>query len=254
MKRTASEAGGGRTARKRMPLGDRNGTDHDKSVVAGNGAVNGAMNGMTHPAAVRVPAIPVRFEVRIAKSADTVHVARIQQLLREAKRAGAIIAERSSAYLVDAIKDKRAVVVIHGGELVGFATAHAWDGDKFVSHSAMVVSPEHRGRGLARRMKRELTLLSRKRWPDAAIMSLTLSAAVERMNQSIGFETVPYCDLTKDPEFWKGCEGCIHHAHLKRNQQQDCHCWAGLLVPPGSTRAKVIPRDSHGHPSASSSD
>ena len=95
--------------------------------------------------------------------------------------------------------------------------------------------------------------LSRKRWPNAAILSLTLSPQVEGLNKSFGFVAVPYCDLTKDPEFWKGCEGCIHHPHLKRNQQQDCHCWSGLLLPLGTKSDRALPRDAYGHPSASHS-
>lgn len=192
------------------------------------------------------------IEVRLARPADTVHLARIAGLIREAHEAGAIIALRSEEYLAESIRDRRAVVVMRDGELVGFATAHPWESGRFVSHSAMVVAPALRGRGLSRRMKLALVALSRLRWPEAAVLSLTLSPQVEALNKSCGFEAVPYCDLTKDPEFWKGCEGCIHHAHLKRNQQQDCHCWAGLLLPPGRAREKVIPRDAHGHPSAGS--
>jgi GNAT superfamily N-acetyltransferase len=180
-----------------------------------------------------------------------VHVLRIQALIHEALHSGAIIAERGADYLVSAIRERRAVVVLHGEVLVGFAAAHAWEDGRFVSHSAMVVAPEMRGRGLARRMKELLIELSRRLWPRAPIMSLTLSSQVEQLNKSMGFEPVPYCDLTKDAEFWRGCEGCIHFAHLKRNQQQDCHCWAGLLLPPGEKRDKVIPRDAYGHPSAS---
>jgi N-acetylglutamate synthase-like GNAT family acetyltransferase len=192
------------------------------------------------------------IDVRLARPADTVRLARIAGLIRDAHEAGAIIALRSEEYLAEAIRDRRAVVVLRGGELVGFATAHPWENGRFVSHSAMVVAPALRGRGLSRKMKLALVELSRQRWPTAAILSLTLSPQVEALNKSCGFEAVPYCDLTRDPGFWKGCEGCVHHAHLKRNQQQDCHCWAGLLLPPGQVREKVIPRDAHGHPSAGS--
>jgi hypothetical protein len=92
-------------------------------------------------------------------------------------------------------------------------------------------------------MKQLLIELSRRQWPKATIMSLTLSPIVERLNKTLQYEAVPYCDLTTDLAFWKNCEGCVHHGHLKRNQYQDCHCWAGLLLPPGVTREKVIPKD-----------
>ncbi len=210
----------------------------------------------THGAGAALKAAPLvlepPIEVRVARPADVAWIAQIQGLIREAHEAGAIIALRDHAYLTQAIRDRRAVVVLRAAALVGFATAHPWESERYVSHSAMVVAPEMRGRGLARKMKRALIELSRKRWPDAAILSLTLSPQVEQMNKSFGFEPVPYCDLTKDPAFWKGCESCMHFQHLKRNQQQDCHCWAGLLAPVGQQREKVVPRDAHGHPSASS--
>lgn len=247
MKKTSSGSGRRRAAAPpRAPSVHRNGS-------SSNGA---APRGRRHGDAEEKP-VPLvlepPIEVRIARPADVAWIAQIQGLIREAHEAGAIIALRSSDYLAHAIRDRRAVVVVRHGTLVGFATAHPWESERYVSHSAMVVSPELRGRGLARRMKIALVELSRKRWPNAAILSLTLSPQVEQMNKSFGFEPVPYCDLTKDPEFWKGCEGCIHFSHLKRNQQQDCHCWAGLLMPVGQPREKIVPRDAHGHPSASSS-
>ena len=283
MRNSSSGAGRGRkAARKRAPPVPRNGAAHvperngvAKGSPAGNdharhgAARNGhARNGhapaekrkvgrvMRFPPEPTAPPEPppVPIEVRVAKSADLRFVPRITALLEEAQRGGAIIAIRPTDYLEGAIRERRAVVAVQGATLVGFAAAHAWEEGKFVSHSALVVAPEFRGRRLARRIKRMLLDLTHKRWPDAAVMSLTLSYHVERMNQQLGFETVPYCDLTKDPEFWKGCDGCVHQPHLKRNQQQDCHCWAGLLMPIGRKVAKVIPRDAHGHPSACSGD
>ena len=223
----SGEGRGRITARKRRPSIHR----------------SGSSNGHVH----REP----ELVVRVASSADVVHVPRIRALIFDAQQNGAIIADRSEEYLASAMRQRRAVVVLRGELLMGFAAAHSWEDEKFVSHSAMIVAPELRGRGLARKIKRALIELSRKRWPDAAIMTLTLSSHVEGLNKAFGFEPVPYCDLTKDPEFWKGCEGCIHFAHLKRNQQQDCHCWSGLLLPPGAKREKLIPRDAYGHPSAS---
>jgi N-acetylglutamate synthase-like GNAT family acetyltransferase len=226
---------------------------HVKSGHAGNGRGHVAPPAPAPRPEPPPPPAPT-IEVRLARSADLVHLPRISALLAEAQRGGAIIAIRSESYLEAAIRERRAVVALQGDHLVGFAAAHAWEEARFVSHSALVVAPELRGRGLSREIKQLLIEMTRKRWPAASIISLTLSHHVERMNQSFGFETVPYCDLTKDLEFWKGCDGCIHQPHLKRNQQQDCHCWSGLLPPVGLKRPKVVPRDAHGHPSSCSGD
>jgi len=256
MRKSASEAGRGRTdaAKRRPPLRRKGGgrssaAEPHRNGAASNGHAKGAASNGT-PAA----RIPPPVEVRVARPGDVVHVARIGALLADAQRGGAVIAIRSEGYLEDAIKERRAVVAVQGDHLCGFAAAHAWEGGRFVSHSALVVAPEMRGRGLSREIKQLLIEITRKRWPEASIISLTLSHHVERMNQSFGFETVPYCDLTRDAEFWKGCDGCIHQPHLKRNQQQDCHCWSGLLPAPGAKREKIVPRDAHGHPSACSGD
>ncbi len=243
MRRLHSGGGRERTSGRLRPL-----PVHRNGHRNGRGVHGHEHNGHARAAAVRAEP---QIAVRVARRSDVVHVRRIQSLMLEARESGAILAPRDDDYLVSAIREGRAVVVLHGETLVGFAAAHAWEEERYVSHSAMIVAPALRGRGLSRRMKSKLIELTRRRWPNAAILSLTLSNQVERLNKSFGFEPVPYCDLTKDPEFWKGCESCIHFPNLKRNQQQDCHCWSGLLLPAGQARAHVIPRDAHGHPSAS---
>jgi len=183
------------------------------------------------------------YDVRTSRAGDKVHVPRMRQMLQNAHDEGAIISVRSIAYLEQMIRERCAVLCLRGPLLVGVATAHVWQDGRFVSHSAMVVAPEFRGRGLARRIKDRLIRLSRRKWPDAAIMSLTLSPVVERLHKSCRFEAVPYCDLTTDMHLWECCEGCMHLGHLKRNQSQDCHCWAGLLPPKGARRDRVVPKD-----------
>lgn len=183
------------------------------------------------------------YEVRLARPSDRMHLARICHLLQEAREAGSIIAVHDEEFLETGLRERRAVLALRGELVVGFGIAHAWQQDQFVSHTALVVSPQFRGRGLGRRMKDLLIQLSRRRWPKAAVMSLTLSPRMERLNKAFRYEAVPYCDLTTDLSFWKSCEGCVHHGHLKRNQYQDCHCWAGLLLPIGKIREKVIPKD-----------
>ncbi len=183
------------------------------------------------------------YQVRRSRVSDVRHIPRLQELLFEAWRSGAIVSRRSPAELEAAIRDRRAVFAMRGELLIGVGIAHPWQEDRFVSHSEMVVARGFRQRGLARRIKSKLIEISRRRWPGAIILSLTLSPEIEKLNKSSGYEPVPYCDLPTDPAFWRGCDGCVHYGHLKRNQYQDCHCWAGLLTPPGVERDRVVPKD-----------
>ena len=74
-------------------------------------------------------------------------------------------------------------------------------------------------------------ILSRKLFPDAKIFSITTGAAVMKMNYEFGFRPVPFSELTDDPEFWKGCEGCRHFHILKDREYKMCLC-TGLLYDP----------------------
>ena len=74
-------------------------------------------------------------------------------------------------------------------------------------------------------------ILSRTLFPDAKIFSITTGAAVMKMNYEFGFRPVPFAELTDDPEFWKGCEGCRNFDILTRNEYRLCLC-TGLLFDP----------------------
>lgn len=52
-----------------------------------------------------------------------------------------------------------------------------------------------------------------------------------KMNYSLGFRPVPFSELTDDPEFWKGCQGCKNYHILEENNFQRCIC-TGLLFDP----------------------
>ena len=88
-----------------------------------------------------------------------------------------------------------------------------------------------RGLGLAKRIKERIFRLSRELFPDAKIFSITTGAAVMKMNYEFGFRPVPFSELTDDPEFWKGCQGCGNFQILQNNNYRMCLC-TGLLYDP----------------------
>ena len=97
--------------------------------------------------------------------------------------------------------------------------------------SGLIVHPNYRGLGLARRIKNASFRLARMRWPKAKIFSLTSGAAVMKMNTQLGYVPVTFDDLTDDEAFWKGCEGCINYPILKEKQRKFCICTAMLYDP-----------------------
>lgn len=113
----------------------------------------------------------------------------------------------------------------------GFSYIESWGGKSFVANSGLIVAHEFRGLGVAKRIKEQTFILSRHLFPKAKIFSITTGAAVMKMNYEFGFRPVPYSELTDDPEFWKGCEGCRHFDILKSHDYKMCIC-TGLLYDP----------------------
>lgn len=116
-------------------------------------------------------------------------------------------------------------------KFAGFSYIESWGGKSFVANSGLIVAHEFRGMGIAKKIKEQTFILSRHLFPDAKIFSITTGAAVMKMNYEFGFRPVPYTELTDDPEFWKGCEGCRHFDILKSHDYKMCIC-TGLLYDP----------------------
>lgn len=142
------------------------------------------------------------------------------------------IARRTPEYIEQKMRDGKAVIAVaENGDFAGFSYIESWGGKSFVANSGLIVAHKFRGLGIARRIKEQTFLLSRKLFPDAKIFSITTGAAVMKMNYEFGFRPVPFSELTKDPEFWKGCEGCRHFDILKSHNYTMCIC-TGLLYDP----------------------
>jgi len=133
-------------------------------------------------------------------------------------------------FLEDKLRRGRAALALSGGELVGFGYWADWEGGRFVSHSGLVVRPDHRGRGLGRELKRRLFDSSRRELPGATLMSLTNSPEVKALNLGLGFVVVPLAELTSDPRFWEGCATCRNYAEIRARGERCC-CEGMVLRP-----------------------
>ena len=142
------------------------------------------------------------------------------------------IAKRTPEYIIEKINAGKAVIALTDeGEFAGFSYIESWGHKTFVANSGLIVAHKFRGMGIAKRIKEQTFLLSRRLFPDAKIFSITTGAAVMKMNYEFGFRPVPYTELTDDPEFWKGCEGCRHFDILQSHDYKMCIC-TGLLYDP----------------------
>ncbi len=142
------------------------------------------------------------------------------------------IAKRTPEYICEKIRAGKAVIAIsEDGRFAGFSYIESWGGKSFVANSGLIVAHAFRGIGIAKRIKEQTFLLSRRLFPEAKIFSITTGAAVMKMNYEFGFRPVPFTELTDDPEFWKGCEGCRHFDILQSHDYKMCIC-TGLLYDP----------------------
>lgn len=155
----------------------------------------------------------------------------VELIYQSAIQRGTGIARRSPEYIVDKIRGGKAVVAMAGERLIGFSYIESWQHGDYVATSGLIVDPEFRKLGLAGLIKLKTFELARTRFPFAKIFSITTSLPVMKLNTRLGYKPVTFSELTRDEEFWRGCEGCKNYDILMRNERRMCLC-TGLLYDP----------------------
>ena len=172
------------------------------------------------------------IEVMVADASHEVYVDTILQTISDAAKVrGTGIAERTHDYIATKMKEGKAIIALQGDTFAGFTYIESWGNKQYVATSGLIVHPNFRGTGLAKRIKQASFQLSRLRWPWAKIFSLTSGAAVMKMNTELGYVPVTFNELTDDESFWRGCEGCINHDILVAKNRKFCICTAMLYDP-----------------------
>ncbi|MBR5934702.1 MAG: GNAT family N-acetyltransferase [Bacteroidaceae bacterium] len=172
------------------------------------------------------------IDVVVADESHEKYVDTILETISEAAKVrGTGIAKRTHEYLLNKMREAKAVIALDGDKFAGFSYIETWQDKKYVTTSGLIVHPDYRGRGLAKRIKDMTFTLARTRWPHAKIFSLTSGAAVMAMNTQLGYKPVTFADLTQDEAFWKGCEGCVNVDILHRTNRRYCIC-TGMLYDP----------------------
>jgi hypothetical protein len=179
--------------------------------------------------------------VRTATADDTHYAETITtEMAESAKARGTGIAKRSPDYVKMKMDEGKAVIAItKDGTWVGFCYIEAWEHEKYVANSGLIVSPPFRKTGVATEIKRKVFELSRKKYPDAKIFGLTTGLAVMKINSDLGYEPVTYSELTTDEEFWKGCRSCVNYEILMSKGRKNCMCTAMLFDPVEDAKKKA---------------
>ena len=180
------------------------------------------------------------IDVVVADETHEKYVDTILETISEAAKVrGTGIAKRTHEYVANKMREAKAVIALDGDKFAGFSYIETWQDKKYVTTSGLIVHPDYRGRGLAKRIKDMTFTLARTRWPHAKIFSLTSGAAVMAMNTALGYQPVTFADLTDDEAFWKGCEGCCNVDVLHRTGRKYCICTAMLYDPTEHLPAKI---------------
>jgi hypothetical protein len=144
---------------------------------------------------------------------------------------GTGIAKRTPEYIIKKMESSDAVIAIVNGEFAGFCYIESWSHGRFVANSGLIVHPDYRNLGLAKRIKEYVFNYSQEKYPNAKIFGITTGLAVMKINSDLGYKPVPFSELTDDPSFWKGCQGCTNYDILKRKEFKMCLC-TGMLYDP----------------------
>lgn len=175
------------------------------------------------------------YSVVVANDSHTKYAEEIcNEMERSARKRGTGITKRDPEYIKQVMREGRAVLALDKNEnWAGFSFLQGWgkDNKEFVSNSGLIVSPDARGRGLSKRIKKKIFNLSRTKFPGAKVFSITTGASVMNMNSKLGFKPVTYSKLPKDDKFWAGCKSCPNYDTLKSKKRKMCFCTAMLYDP-----------------------
>ncbi|WP_298477586.1 GNAT family N-acetyltransferase [uncultured Maribacter sp.] len=157
-----------------------------------------------------------------------------------AKVRGTGIAKRSPEYIKQKLEKGNAVIALDGERFAGFCYIEVWGHEKFVANSGLIVHPDFRNKGLAKKIKKAVFNLSKEKFPDAKIFGITTGLAVMKINYELGYKPVTFSELTDDPEFWKGCQTCKNFDILTRTERKMCLCTGMLHDPKAAQKEKEI--------------
>lgn len=184
------------------------------------------------------------MEVVVAQEQHIEYSEQICQMIEKAARdRGTGIAKRSPSYIKSKIVEGKAVIALDNKNCAGFCYIESWAHGKYVANSGLIVSPEFRKSGLAKKIKRAVFELSLEKYPKAKIFGITTSLAVMKINAGLGYQPVTFSELTDDEAFWNGCQSCKNYDILTRTNRAYCLCTGMLYDPQKQKQVKETSKD-----------
>ncbi len=182
-----------------------------------------------------------KIDVIIANDDHVKYAQEICDVIAESAQVrGTGIARRTPEYVATKMKNGNAVIALEGTRFAGFCYIEKWGHGKFVANSGLIVHPDYRNIGLAKRIKHKVFQHSRTKFPDAKVFSITTGSAVMKLNSDLGYKPVPFSELTDDQSFWDGCQTCKNYDVLTRTNRKMCLC-TGMLYDPKAKKEQVEP-------------
>lgn len=168
--------------------------------------------------------------VRIANADDAQYTALLCEWYEESARMRKTgIAKRNPVYLERKMRNGNAVIAFDDeNQIAGFSYIETYEEEKFVVNSGLIVRTDLRSSGIGKEIKKAVFALSRTKFPNSKIFSITTSLAVMRMNARLGYMPVTFSELTQSDEFWNGCKSCKNYHILMENERERCIC-TGLV-------------------------
>ncbi len=148
-----------------------------------------------------------------------------------AKVRGTGIAKRTPVYIQNKMENQNAIIALSDGQFAGFCYIEVWGHEKYVAHSGLVVHPDYRNQGLAKKIKEFTFNYSLKKYPTSKVFGITTGLAVMKINSELGYKPVTFSELTNDPKFWAGCKTCTNYEILTAKDRKMCLC-TGMLYDP----------------------
>ncbi|WP_185871412.1 argininosuccinate synthase domain-containing protein [Blattabacterium cuenoti] len=178
----------------------------------------------------------MKIKVRVSHEEDTKYASLICKKIKEsAEIRGTGISKKDPEYIKLKMVHGNSVIAFFDEKLAGFGYLETFQNEEFVVNSGLIVFPEFRKQGLAKFIKIEIFNLSRKKFPNSKIFSITTSNPVIKINTELGFKPVSFSELTHSEKFWKGCTSCANFDILTRNNRKMCLC-TGLLYNPNTDK------------------
>lgn len=171
------------------------------------------------------------FKIQIATGEHFKYTQEICEVIEaSAKVRGTGIAKRKPIYIQQKMQNQNAVIALFKNQFAGFCYIETWSHEKYVANSGLIVAPQFRGLGLAKKIKKLAFEHARNKFPNAKVFGITTSYPVMKINTELGYHPVAFSELTQDDAFWESCKSCPNYDVLSRNNRKICLC-TGMLAP-----------------------